>query len=110
MGAGHYLAIDDISFEMDFLLWSTACAMSISVTPRFHKGVQMIWNTANRWLYLRLFFLYVVLCYMLALKTAGPSLWAQVAALGPSFAIISDAHSTFQRSSLGSLVLSGFSF
>merc|ERR1712151_577747 len=74
-----------------------------------HRGVQIIWNTQNRWLYLRLFFLYVVLCYMVAIRTAGPSIWAQISALGPSFAVISEVHSSFQRSSIGIFILSSFS-
>eukprot|EP00418_Pyrodinium_bahamense_P068527 CAMPEP_0179093430 /NCGR_PEP_ID=MMETSP0796-20121207/42788_1 /TAXON_ID=73915 /ORGANISM="Pyrodinium bahamense, Strain pbaha01" /LENGTH=286 /DNA_ID=CAMNT_0020791065 /DNA_START=19 /DNA_END=880 /DNA_ORIENTATION=+ len=109
MLAGHYVARDGISSEMCILLLFTATIMSISVCSRFHRGVQMIWNTPNKWRYLRLFGLYSALCHMVVFRALAPSQWAGVVAHRPWLSSIHAFHVLVHSSEVGTIVLSGFS-
>lgn len=104
--AEHYTS--GVSRELCILLAFTACMMSISVSERFHRGIQMIWNTPHRWLYFQLFFLFAVLFYMVSLRALSPSLWEAFAERQPLLLGFWKLHSVVHTSFLGTLLLSSF--
>jgi len=107
--AGHYMSKAGVSIEVSVLLLFTATIMSISVCPRFHRGVQMIWNTPNRYRYLRLFGLYSVLCHMVVFRALEPLQWEAVAAEKPWLAGMHKIHTLVHGSLSGMIMLSSFS-
>lgn len=107
--ASHYVALDGISVELCVLLLFTANIMSISVCKRFHRGVQMIWNTPHKWRYLRLFSLYSLLCHMVVFRAVAPSRWAAVVAHRPWLAGVHSLHALVHGSLCGTILLSAFS-
>lgn len=107
--AGHYMSKAGVSVEVSVLLLFTATIMSISVCPRFHRGVQMIWNTPNKWRYLRLFGLYSILCHMVVFRALEPSQWEAVAAQKSWLAGVYKLHALVHSSLSGMIFLSGFS-
>lgn len=109
MLAGHYVAVSGVSGEICVVLLFTANIMSISVCERFHRGVQMIWNTPNKWRYLRLFGLYSVLCHLVVFRTLEPSHWEGIAMRQPWLASIHRLHFLIHSSFSGAIFLSGFS-
>merc|ERR1719223_1770332 len=46
---------------------------------------------------------------MVALRAAGPAMWAELAQLAPSLAVVSEAHAAFTRSAVGTFILTCFS-
>mmetsp|Transcript_68981 Transcript_68981/g.177788 ORF Transcript_68981/g.177788 Transcript_68981/m.177788 type:complete len:441 (-) Transcript_68981:112-1434(-) len=107
--AEHYAMLDGFCKEIRMLMIMTACMMSISVSQRFHQGVQAIWNTPHRWHYLKLFGLFAVLSYLASLRVFEPSLWSGVARQQPLLAAIHRVHSLFYDSLLGTLALASVS-
>lgn len=107
--AEHYCSLDGVSKELCILLAFTASMMSISVSRRFHRGIQMIWNTPHRWRYFELFGMFAVLFYMVSLRAFDPSVWAAAATQQPWLASLHEAHSVIHGSVLGTLVLSSIS-
>ncbi|CAK0839939.1 unnamed protein product [Prorocentrum cordatum] len=89
------------SRESWILLIVTACLMQISVSERFHKGIQMIWNTPHRWLYFQLFFLFALLVYMVSLRALGPELWEGIAERRPLLVGLWKLHSVVHDSFVG---------
>jgi len=106
--AEHYIT-SGVSMEVSVLLLFTATIMSISVCPRFHRGVQMIWNTPHKWRYLRLFGLYFVLCHMVIFRALEPLQWEPFAARQPWLAGMHRLHVFVHSSSFGMFFLSCFS-
>lgn len=107
--AEHYCALNGISKELCILLAFTASMMSISVSQRFHRGIQMIWNTPHRWRYFQLFALFALLFYMVSLRALDPALWKAAATQQPWLAGLHEVHSVIHGSFVGALVLSSIS-
>lgn len=97
------------SRESWILLIVTACLMQISVSERFHRGIQMIWNTPHRWLYFQVFFLFALLVYLVSLRAFGPELWEGFAERRPLLVGLWKVHSVVHESFLGAVVMSAFS-
>eukprot|EP00929_Paragymnodinium_shiwhaense_P102159 TRINITY_DN65348_c0_g1_i1.p1 TRINITY_DN65348_c0_g1~~TRINITY_DN65348_c0_g1_i1.p1 ORF type:complete len:497 (+),score=48.18 TRINITY_DN65348_c0_g1_i1:96-1586(+) len=72
--ASHYCGYT-MSFELAFILLLTAAMMSITLSQRFHHGVQKIWNTPHRWQYFKLFFAIAVQNYLVSIRVVEPSVW-----------------------------------
>jgi hypothetical protein len=106
--ADHYCPTQGFSrLAMTVLLSFTAAMMSVSVSQRFHRSIQIIWNTKYRWLYFQLFFLFAVLSYMASLHVISSALWAQAAMGNPSpLGQLWQLHITLQHSFIGTLLLS----
>merc|ERR1719350_309291 len=103
--AQHYAMQKGVPF--DVLMLMTACMMSISVSQRFHQGVQMIWHTPNRWHYLKLFAVFALLTYLAALRAFEPSLLAPAARKMPwLFEAAHEVHSLLHDGALLRAVLS----
>jgi len=107
--AEHYVTKATASAEVFVVLLFTATIMSISVCPRFHRGVQMIWNTPNKWRYLRFFGLYFLLCHMVVFRALEPSQWESFAVQKPWLAGVHKLHVLVHSSFSGMIFLSGFS-
>jgi len=107
--AGHYCSMGGVSKEIYVLLAFSSAMMSISVSSRFHRGIQMIWDTPYRWRYFQLFGLFVLLFYLVSLRVLDPSLWAAAATHQPWMAALHEVHSMIHESFLGTLLLSTIS-
>mmetsp|Transcript_35621 Transcript_35621/g.81641 ORF Transcript_35621/g.81641 Transcript_35621/m.81641 type:complete len:455 (+) Transcript_35621:88-1452(+) len=106
----HYLGLESISSELCLLLLFTATIMSVTVAARFHRGVQLIWNTPHRWRYLWLFCFYAFLTYMVSvLRIIEPSMWAQAVQQWHSLSIVYNVCTQLHTSAIGSIFLSGVS-
>jgi len=108
--AEHYSMLEGIGREMRVLMIMTAGMMSISVSQRFHRGVQMIWHTPNRWHYLKLFAVVALLAYLAVLRVFDPAKWASAAAQWPWLTSLHEVHSIVYGSVLGTLALSTISW
>lgn len=106
--AEHYAMLEGIGRE--FLMLMTACMMSISVSQRFHRAVQIIWHTPDRWHYLKLFALFAVLTYLTSLRTFEPSMWEPAARRMPWLKVLHEAHSVLYDSLLGTMALAMISW
>jgi len=105
--AEHYCAQDGIvDKEVCVLLVFTAPLMSVSVSQRFHRGIQMIWHTPHRWRYFHIFGFFAVLVYLVSLRAFQPQIWAALVAIHPSLSWLHQAHYTIHTSVLGTFVLS----
>ncbi|CAE7595713.1 unnamed protein product, partial [Symbiodinium sp. CCMP2456] len=63
--AEHYCVQDGkVNKEVCVLLAFTAPLMSVSVSQRFHRGIQMIWHTPHRWRYFHIFGFFAMLFYL----------------------------------------------
>mmetsp|Transcript_64449 Transcript_64449/g.119895 ORF Transcript_64449/g.119895 Transcript_64449/m.119895 type:complete len:460 (+) Transcript_64449:103-1482(+) len=111
----HYLGLESISSELCILLLFTACIMSVTVAARFHRGVQLIWNTPHRWRYLCLFCFYALLTYMVSvLRIIEPSMWAQAPQAVQQWqwhrlSLVYSVSARLHSSAIGSVLLSGIS-
>merc|ERR1719203_2771715 len=85
----HYLAPDGVSEDLCLLMVFTSSMMAVTLTPRFHRGVQMIWNTPNRQRYFRLFGVFALCLYLASLRACHPSVLANAAARRPWVAMLS---------------------
>jgi len=108
--ADHYTSY--VSRDSCCLLVITACMMNISVSERFHKSIQIIWNTPHRWLYFQLFFLFQLFFQLfflfVSLRALSPELWEGFAERQPLFVGLWKLHSVVHSSFLGAVMLSGF--
>lgn len=95
--------------ELGLVLLFTAALMGITMTPRFHFCVKVIWNTPNRVLYFRLFALMSVMLYSLLPRAVDPSLWASAAAKHSYLMRIHSIHESIHTSRVGTVLLSGVS-
>jgi len=106
----HYLGLESISNELCILLLFTAGIMSVSVAPRFHRGVQMIWNTPHRWRYLQLFGFYAVLVYLVSvLRIIEPSMWKGAVQQWRWLSIVYSVCLHLHSSAFGPILLSSIS-
>jgi len=108
--AEHYSVLEGIGREIGVLMIMTASLMSISVSQRFHRGVQMIWHTPHRWHYLKLFVLIAILTYMASLRVFVPARWAGAAAQWPFLASLHEVHSRLYSSVIGTVALNTISW
>mmetsp|Transcript_30869 Transcript_30869/g.67560 ORF Transcript_30869/g.67560 Transcript_30869/m.67560 type:complete len:425 (-) Transcript_30869:118-1392(-) len=106
--ASHYSGYR-VSTEMCALLLLTACMMSITLSQRFHCGVQKIWNTPHRWFYVKLFGLFALQNYIVSLRALEPTLWIGAAEQHPVLSALHRVHSAIHGSIFGALVLSATS-
>lgn len=106
----HYLLLDSVSEESCFFMLMTASMMAVTLTPRFHRGIQMIWNTPNRQRYFHLFGVFALCLYLASLRACHPSVLANAAARRPWVAMLSSMLSVIHESSFVSLLLRGVSF
>eukprot|EP00930_Biecheleria_cincta_P006910 TRINITY_DN108014_c0_g1_i1.p1 TRINITY_DN108014_c0_g1~~TRINITY_DN108014_c0_g1_i1.p1 ORF type:complete len:434 (-),score=41.06 TRINITY_DN108014_c0_g1_i1:112-1413(-) len=104
--ADHYWGV---SKEMCVVLAFTASMMSVSVSQRFHRGIQIIWNTPHRWRYFQIFGLLGLLFYMVSLREVQPSHWAAAVTEQPWLAGLHEVHSMIHASYLATSVLSSLS-
>lgn len=104
--AAHYTSDEGISKETVVLCLFSGCMMSISVSRRFHRGIQMIWDTPHRWIYLKTFAVMSLLCYMVSLKYFEPSVWHAAALKQPWLTILHEVHCRIHQSVFATLVLS----
>mmetsp|Transcript_98464 Transcript_98464/g.317450 ORF Transcript_98464/g.317450 Transcript_98464/m.317450 type:complete len:433 (-) Transcript_98464:135-1433(-) len=107
--AEHYCVLNGVSKELCVLLAFTASIMSISVTQRFHRGIQMIWNTPHRCRYFQVFGLFAGLFYMVSLRAFDPSRLSVAATEWPWLAVLHEVHKMIHGSLLGTLVFSSIS-
>lgn len=106
--ASHYRG-SQMSHELTFLLLLTACMMSISLSQRFHCGVQKIWHTPFRWRYFKLFGLFALQNYLISLRAVEPSLWMTTGIMGAPASwlrMLNQVHLALNSSCLGTVVLS----
>lgn len=105
--AEHYCVQEgNIDKEVCILLAFTAPLMGVSVSQRFHRGIQMIWHTPNRWRYFQIFGFFAMLFYLVSLKAFQPQRWAELVREQPWLAWPHQAHYTIHTSVLGTFVLS----
>jgi len=105
--AEHYCVQDGkVNKEVCVLLAFTAPLMSISVSQRFHRGIQMIWHTPHRWRYFHIFGFFAMLFYLVSLRAFQPQRWAALVAIHPWLTWLHQAHYTIHTSVLGTFVLS----
>jgi len=64
--------------ELYVVMSFAACMMSISVSRRLHYSIRTIWTTPRFSLFARLFLIFVVLAYLVALRVLDPSLWEKL--------------------------------
>eukprot|EP00931_Biecheleriopsis_adriatica_P084404 TRINITY_DN5822_c0_g1_i1.p1 TRINITY_DN5822_c0_g1~~TRINITY_DN5822_c0_g1_i1.p1 ORF type:complete len:144 (+),score=17.64 TRINITY_DN5822_c0_g1_i1:171-602(+) len=83
--------------------------MSISVSQRFHRGVQMIWHTPHRWRYFQIFGLFALLFYMVSIRALQPQLWEARVTEQPWLAKLHRLHMTIHNSYLATMILSSVS-
>jgi len=108
--AEHYCSLEGaLSQEAFVVLAFTATLMMISVSQRFHRGIQMIWNTPHRWRYFQVFGLFALLFYTVSLRAFQPSLWAATVIELPWLAGLHQVHSMIHSSYYATLILSSFS-
>jgi len=108
--AEHYCSLEGaLSQEAFVILAFTATLMMISVSQRFHRGVQMIWNTPHRWRYFQVFGLFALLFYTVSLRAFEPSLWAATVTELPWLAGLHQVHSMIHTNQLATLILSTLS-
>ncbi|CAJ1401097.1 unnamed protein product [Effrenium voratum] len=104
--AEHYCVQDgSVDKEVCALLAFTAPLMSVSVSQRFHRGIQIIWHTPHRWRYFQIFGFFAVLFYLVSLRAFQPQRWAELREQ-PWLAWLHQAHYTIHTSVLGTFVLS----
>eukprot|EP00930_Biecheleria_cincta_P029495 TRINITY_DN20518_c0_g1_i1.p1 TRINITY_DN20518_c0_g1~~TRINITY_DN20518_c0_g1_i1.p1 ORF type:complete len:434 (+),score=57.46 TRINITY_DN20518_c0_g1_i1:159-1460(+) len=104
--ADHYWSVSN---ELCISLAVTAAMMSISVSRRFHRGVQIIWNTPQRWRYFQIFRCFGLLFYTVSLRAFQPSQWEAVGMEQPWLAGLHRIHSMMHSSYLAASVLSSLS-
>mmetsp|Transcript_62797 Transcript_62797/g.162262 ORF Transcript_62797/g.162262 Transcript_62797/m.162262 type:complete len:479 (-) Transcript_62797:63-1499(-) len=110
--AVHYSMLDGLGSEVSILILFTATLMSISVSQRFHRSVQMIWHTQNRWHYFKVFGIFAVIAYLAVLRVFQPARWkeAVLAAQLPWLTALHEAQTVFYSSDIGIVALSTISW
>jgi len=107
--ASHYCG-SGFSVEVAVLLLLTACMMNISLSQRFHCGVQKIWHTPYRWRYFKLFGLFALQNYLVSLRAVEPSMWLLAAGEAPAWRrMLYSIHTAVHGSLVGAVLLSGVS-
>lgn len=104
--AEHYWGVSN---ELCISLAFTAAMMSISVSRRFHRGVQIIWNTPHRWRYFQIFGSFGLLFYIVSLRAFQPSHWEAIGTEQPWLAGLHRIHSMMHSSYVVTSVLSSLS-
>jgi len=104
--ADHYW---DVSNELCISIALTAAMMSVSVSRRFHRGIQIVWNTPHRWRYFQVFGSFALLFYTVSLRAFQPSHWAATGTEQPWLAGLHQMHSTLHSSYLATSILSSLS-
>lgn len=94
-----------VSKEMCLVLVLTAFTMSVSVSQRFHRGIQIIWHTPHRWRYFQVFGIVGPLFYMVSIREVQPSHWAATVTKQPWLAGLHEIHSMIHSSYLATSIL-----
>lgn len=66
--AEHYALLGGRTREQFCVVAMLAGMMSVSVSQRFHRGVQKIWHTPSRWVFLKVFCVILVLSILAVLR------------------------------------------